>query len=506
LKSRKASRASTVAALLVALLALALPACGSANDQDRSTGGEATASAKRGVGLKKIGSFDAPVYVTGAPGFPKLLFVVEQEGRIAVIDGGRRAGTFLDLRDLVNYGGERGLLSVAFPPDYARSKRFYVYYTDAAGAIQIDEFQRRSATRAAAGSRRPVVTIPHPDNSNHNGGQLQFLDNLLYFGTGDGGSGGDPPNNAQNKDVLLGKLLRIDPRAAGGRPYSVPASNPLVGRPGRDEIFSYGLRNPFRFSFDTTPRTAPDRDRRRRPERVRGARLRNRRQGQRRQFRLGRPRGLQQVHRREQRHPRSRRHGQADSRLPPQPRQQLLDHRRLCRPRSSACRPARPLCLCRPLRGSAPLAGSPFETGERRPQARSPGLEPQLVRRRRAAPALRRLARRSRLPPRPALKRGRIYILRATRCIFLSTLAFMVVMTPREGWTDERLDDLKAHMDEGFREVRAELRQIRGEMGGMARQTDMDARFDQLHRSMQIGFSLIAAVLVALIGLIATQL
>ena len=232
-------------------MALVLPACGSASDQSGDTA-TATTSAKRGVGLKKIGTFDAPVYVTGAPGFPQLLFVVEQEGRIAVIDSGRRAGTFLDLRDRVNYGGERGLLSVAFPPDYASSKRFYVYYTDAAGAIQIDEFQRRSATRAAAGSRRPVITIPHPVNSNHNGGQLQFLDDLLYFATGDGGSGGDPPNNAQNKDVLLGKLLRIDPRAAGGKPYSVPASNPFVGKPGRDEIFSYGLHNPFRFAFDTT--------------------------------------------------------------------------------------------------------------------------------------------------------------------------------------------------------------------------------------------------------------
>jgi glucose/arabinose dehydrogenase len=233
------------------LLALVLPACGSANDQGHS---EATSPRAKGgsVALKKIGSFDSPVYVTGAPGFPKLLFVVEQPGRIVVLKGGHRAGTFLDIRGLVNYGGERGLLSVAFPPDYARSKRFYVYYTDAAGSIQVDEFHRRSASRAAAGSRRPVITIPHPVNSNHNGGQLQFLGNLLYFGTGDGGSGGDPPNNAQNKDVLLGKLLRIDPRASGGKPYSVPASNPFVGKPGRDEIYSYGLRNPFRFSFDTT--------------------------------------------------------------------------------------------------------------------------------------------------------------------------------------------------------------------------------------------------------------
>ena len=97
-----------------------------------------------------------------------------------------------------------------------------------------------------------MIEIPHPVNSNHNGGQLQFLGDVLYLGTGDGGSGGDPPNNAQNKDVLLGKLLRIDPRAAPtARPYTVPADNPFVGKPGRDEIYSYGLRNPFRFSFDT---------------------------------------------------------------------------------------------------------------------------------------------------------------------------------------------------------------------------------------------------------------
>jgi len=252
LKSRRASRASALAALLGALLALALPACGSASDHDQSAVGEAAASAKHGVGLKKIGSFEAPVYVTGAPAYPQLLFVVEQQGRIAVLKDGRRAGTFLDIRGLVNYGGERGLLSVAFPPDYASSKRFYVYYTDHDGAIRVDEFQRRTATRAAPGSRREVIRIPHPVNGNHNGGQLQFLGNLLYFGTGDGGSGGDPPNNAQNKEVLLGKLLRIDPRAEGGKPYTVPASNPFVGKPGRDEIYSYGLRNPFRFSFDTT--------------------------------------------------------------------------------------------------------------------------------------------------------------------------------------------------------------------------------------------------------------
>jgi glucose/arabinose dehydrogenase len=211
-----------------------------------------------GVGLKKIGSFDHPVYVAGAPGFPRLLFVVEQPGRVVVLRGGHRLRKpFLDLRGEVSYGGERGLLSIAFPSDYARSRRFYVYYTDPRGNIRIDEFKRASGTRAARGSRRKVIVVPHPVNANHNGGQLQFLGNLLYFGTGDGGSGGDPPNNAQNKNVLLGKLLRIGPRPSGGRPYSVPASNPFVGKPGRDEIYSYGLRNPFRFSFDRVTARQP---------------------------------------------------------------------------------------------------------------------------------------------------------------------------------------------------------------------------------------------------------
>jgi glucose/arabinose dehydrogenase len=159
---------------------------------------------------------------------------------------------------LVGYdGAERGLLSIAFPPDYRQSRRLYVYYTDTDGNVRVVEFHRRSPTRAARGSLRTVIEIPHPVNANHNGGQLQFLGQLLYLGTGDGGSGGDPPNNAQNRDVLLGKLLRIDPRPSGGRPYTVPADNPFVGRPGRDEIYSYGLRNPFRFSFDTTSGAGP---------------------------------------------------------------------------------------------------------------------------------------------------------------------------------------------------------------------------------------------------------
>jgi glucose/arabinose dehydrogenase len=230
-------RPRLVTAVLAFGIALSLAACGSANAGN--------------LALKQIGKFENPVYVAGAPGYPKLLFVVEQPGRIIALKSGKRLGRpFLDIRGQVDFEGERGLLSVAFPPDYRQSGDFYVYFVNKAGSIEIDEYRRASPTRAAPGSRRPVITIPHPVNANHNGGQMQFLGDDLYFGTGDGGAGGDPPNNAQNKDVLLGKLLRIDPQAAGGKPYTVPASNPFVGAPGRDEIYSYGLRNPFRFSFD----------------------------------------------------------------------------------------------------------------------------------------------------------------------------------------------------------------------------------------------------------------
>jgi glucose/arabinose dehydrogenase len=243
--------------LLAASLALTLPACGSAKSGSSMVQTRAS-KVSGGVGLKKIGSFDNPVYVAGAPGYPSLVFVVEQSGKIAVLRKGHRLKQpFLDISGLVSFEGERGLLSVAFPPDYKSSGSFYVYYTDRNGNIRIDEYKRAGATKAAAGSRRAVIEIPHPVNSNHNGGQMQFLGDLLYFGTGDGGSGGDPPNNAQNKEVLLGKLLRIDPRASGGAPYSVPPSNPFVGKPGRDEIYSYGLRNPFRFSFDTVSAAQP---------------------------------------------------------------------------------------------------------------------------------------------------------------------------------------------------------------------------------------------------------
>jgi len=205
------------------------------------------------VKKRQIGQFQSPVSVTAAPGYRKFLFVVEQPGTVRVVKGNRKLRRpFLKIRGLVGYdGAERGLLSIAFPPDYKQSGRFYAFYTDNEGDLRIEEFRRRSATRARRGSRRLVIEIPHRQFSNHNGGQLQFLGDLLYIGTGDGGDAGDPDNNAQNLDSLLGKILRIDPRAGGVNPYSVPGSNPFVGRAGRDEIYSYGLRNPWRFSIDS---------------------------------------------------------------------------------------------------------------------------------------------------------------------------------------------------------------------------------------------------------------
>jgi hypothetical protein len=190
-------------------------------------------SASAALHLSQIGSFNQPVYVTAPPGDPHRVFVVEQAGRIIeVLDGQKQTTPFLDISADVKSGGEQGLLSMAFAPDYATSRRFYVYYTaprqgDSGGnVIKVDEF--------SPAGRRNVFTVDHPTNGNHNGGQLQFgPDGLLYAGTGDGGSGNDPPNNAQNLGSNLGKLLRVDPLSG-----AAPA------------IYAYGLRNPFRFSFD----------------------------------------------------------------------------------------------------------------------------------------------------------------------------------------------------------------------------------------------------------------
>ncbi|MGH2954526.1 MAG: PQQ-dependent sugar dehydrogenase [Solirubrobacterales bacterium] len=196
------------------------------------------------------GTFDDPTYVTSDPSNPDRLFVTEQGGRLRLVEGGA-VSTVLDLDESGLLCGpcglEEGLLSVALPADFPSSGRLYVYYTNSAGNNEIDEF----TLGAGEPTRRVVLPIPHPDQTNHNGGQLQFgPDGMLYVGTGDGGGQHDPEENAQNLDVLLGKLLRIDPLPSGGAEYTVPNSNPFVDVDGRDEIWSYGLRNPWRFSFD----------------------------------------------------------------------------------------------------------------------------------------------------------------------------------------------------------------------------------------------------------------
>ena len=216
---------------------------------------EAAVSRTRGVRLQRVGSFASPVFVTAPPGDRSRVMVVEQDGRIRVIrDGNVLDAPFLDIRSLVRGGGEQGLLSLAFAPDYAESGRFFVYYTDRSEDQRVVEYRATSPDRADAGSARLLLRMAD-DEVNHNGGQLAFgPDGLLYIGTGDGGGGGDQHGsrgNAQNLGSLLGKILRIDPRADGDDAYRVPASNPFVSRGGaRGEVYAYGLRNPWRFSFD----------------------------------------------------------------------------------------------------------------------------------------------------------------------------------------------------------------------------------------------------------------
>lgn len=196
---------------------------------------------------------DHPVYVTSARDGSGRFFVIEQPGRIQIVSGaGFRATPFLDISDRVLYDGERGLLSAAFPPDYATKKHFYVNYTrESDGATVVSRFSLTAdANVADATSEEIVLTVPQPFG-NHNGGQLQFgPDGFLYIGMGDGGNAGDPGNRAQNPQQLLGKMLRLDVES-GVSPYAVPASNPFVSRPRfLPEIWALGLRNPWRFSFD----------------------------------------------------------------------------------------------------------------------------------------------------------------------------------------------------------------------------------------------------------------
>jgi glucose/arabinose dehydrogenase len=230
-------RIALIAGCLVAMLAASTPA--------------------DAIELEPVGTFSSPIYVTSPPGDPRL-FVVERSGTIQVVDQGTTT-EFLDISAMTTTDGERGLLSMAFDPGFATNGLFYVFYTgdgtDSGGVLgqgRVDEYQVSPDPDVAdPTSRRPVLTISRPNDAimHHNGGQLQFgKDGLLYISVGDGGNGGDP---ARDLSVLNGKLLRIDPHGATAGAYGIPPDNPFVASASaRDEIWSSGFRNPWRFSFD----------------------------------------------------------------------------------------------------------------------------------------------------------------------------------------------------------------------------------------------------------------
>lgn len=195
---------------------------------------------------------ESPVYVTSPPADPRL-FVVEQPGRIRVIvDGTLRAEPFLDITDRVRFGGEQGLLGLAFDPDFRASGRVFVNYTDLDGHTRVEAFLTQDEGDRAdprTGMLFLEVEQPFP---NHNGGQLAFgPDGMLYIGLGDGGSGGDPGGHGQDPSSLLGTILRVDVLDQREPPYRIPNDNPFIGDAQiRPEVWQYGLRNPWRFSFD----------------------------------------------------------------------------------------------------------------------------------------------------------------------------------------------------------------------------------------------------------------
>ncbi len=197
-----------------------------------------------------VNGLNEPVMAT-APLGDKRLFIVEKGGRILIWQSGKLLDQpFLDISADISTQSERGLLGLAFHPDFAANGRLFVYFNSPQGDIEISEYRVvKDPNRANENSRRKILTVPHRENSNHNGGWLGFgPDGFLYIGTGDGGSGGDPPNNAQNTQVLLGKILRIDVNK--GSPYAIPPTNPFAKSGGAPEIFALGLRNPWRAAFD----------------------------------------------------------------------------------------------------------------------------------------------------------------------------------------------------------------------------------------------------------------
>jgi glucose/arabinose dehydrogenase len=206
---------------------------------------------------QRVGSLNSPVFITSARDGTDRFFIVEQTGRIKIwVPGsGVRNKPFLSLAGKVSLAFERGLLGLAFHPNYESNRKLYVYFTRPDGDIVIREYKARASkpNRVNPDSKRMLLRIEHSANTNHNGGMLAFgPDGNLYFGTGDGGSQDDPNNRGQRIDTLLGKMLRINVNGrTGNKAYGIPSSNPYVGEPGENEIWQRGLRNPWRFSFDS---------------------------------------------------------------------------------------------------------------------------------------------------------------------------------------------------------------------------------------------------------------
>src|SRR4051795_9777556 len=235
---------------VAALVAIAAATVGIAVQEGRTLG-------PKFVTLQRIAQLREPVYLTQPPGQNSQLYVVQKRGAVRIIANDRLLNRpFLDIHRLVKHngpGGDPGMAAIAFAPDYARTGRFYVSYNNRQDALQLDEFRRSAANPLVAdpSSRRPILTIPEPSVAHHGGLIVFGPDGNLWLGAGDGG----PAGNAQNLGLLLGKVLRIDPTPGDRRPYTIPPDNPFAGRPGRDEIWAYGLRNPRRFSFDRPTKT-----------------------------------------------------------------------------------------------------------------------------------------------------------------------------------------------------------------------------------------------------------
>jgi glucose/arabinose dehydrogenase len=196
---------------------------------------------------------DTPLYLT-APAADPRLFIVTKNGTIRIVQSGQLLATpFLNIASKISTNSERGLLSVAFHPSYSTNGFFYVCYTNLNGDIVIERYTVSANSNVAnPASAKPILLVPHPTYANHNGGHALFgPDGMLYLATGDGGGAGDPSNNGQNKNTLLGKVLRIDVNQ--GDPYAIPADNPFVNQGGaRGEIWALGLRNPWRIAFGWT--------------------------------------------------------------------------------------------------------------------------------------------------------------------------------------------------------------------------------------------------------------